>query len=102
MDPRIEHLTRVMECHCREVIDHDHPLSVEAVGGQDHLDFEVDGEPSDEGLITGAPGRPWTDPDGHTSVATGLKGEKPLQEAVTRRVLAADGSAMAGVGVPHD
>ena len=102
MDPRNERLTRVVECNGREVIDTDHPVPVEAAGSQEHLVFEVAGEPGDESLSIGAPGRPWTDPDGHTSVATGLEGEKPRQEAVTRVVLAADGSAMAGEGVPHD
>jgi len=102
MDPRIDRLTRVVECNGREVIDKDHAVPVEAVGSQETLVFEVDGEPGDEGLILGTPGRPWPDPHGHTCVATVLEFEKPFQEPVTPVVLAADGSAMAGEGVPHD
>jgi hypothetical protein len=102
MDPLIERLTRVVECNCREVIDNDHPVTVEAVGSQKTLVFEVDCQSGDEGLSIGAPGRPWTDPHGHTCVAAVLEFEKPRQEPVTRVVLAADESTMAGEGVPHD
>jgi hypothetical protein len=102
MDPRNERLTRVMECHCREVIDHDHPLSVEVVGSPEHLVFEVAGEPGDESLILGGPCRQGTAPHDHTRCAAVWKVETPRQEAVTRVVLAADGSALAGEGVPHD
>jgi hypothetical protein len=102
MDPRIDRLTRVVECNGRDVIDKDHPVPVEAVGSQETLVFEVDCEPGDEGLIIGAPCRPWTEPHGHTSVAAIWEFEKPRQEPVTRVGLAADESAMAGEGVGHD
>jgi hypothetical protein len=101
MDPRINCLTHIVECTCRAIIDSDHPLSVEAAGGQEHLVFEVDCQPGDEGLSIGAPGRPWTDPHGHTRVAAVLEGEKPLQAAVTRVVRDADESAMASTGGGH-
>src|SRR5882672_10637825 len=102
MDPLIDRLTRVVECNCREVIDNDHAVPVEAVGSQENLVCEVDCEPGDEGLIIGAPCRSWTDPHGHQRVDAVWTCEQPRQEAVTRVVLAADGSAMAGEGVPHD
>jgi hypothetical protein len=102
MDPRLNCLTPVVECTCRAIIDRGHPLSVEAAGGQEHLVFEVDGEPSDEGLILRGPCRQGTAPHGHTHLAAVWTCETPRQEAVTRVGLAADGSAMAGVGVPHD
>ncbi len=101
MNPLIDRLTRVVECTCREVINSGHPLSVEAVGGQEKLVFEVDCEPSDEGLIIGAPCRPWTAPHGHQRVAAVWTCEQPHQEPVTRVVLAADESAKAGKGVRH-
>jgi hypothetical protein len=102
MEPRINCLTHVVECTCRAIIDSGHPLSVEAAGGQEHLVFEVDGEPSDEGLILGGPCRQGTEPYGHKPFAAVLEGEQPRQAAVTRVVLAACESAMAGAGVPHD
>jgi hypothetical protein len=101
MDPRINCLTHVVECTCRAIIDSDHPLSVEAAGGQEHLVCEVDCQPGDEGLSIGAPGRPWTDPHGHTRVAAVLAGEQPLPAAGTIVLRAADASAMAGEGVGH-
>jgi hypothetical protein len=102
MDPLIDRLTRVVECNCREVIDNAHPVTVEAVSGQENLIFEVYCEPGDEGLIIGAPGRPWTDPPGNQRVGAVLEVEKPLQKAVTRVVLEAYESAMAGESVPND
>jgi len=101
MDPRIERLTRVVECNGRTVIEKDHPVPVEAVGGQGHLIFEVDCQPGDEGLSIGAPGRQGTEPYGHKLFAAVLEGEQPHQEAVTRVGLAADGSAMASTGGGH-
>jgi hypothetical protein len=101
MDPQIERLKRVMECHCREVIDHDHPLSVEVVGSPENLVFEVDCQPGDEGLSIGAPCRQGTEPYGHKPVPAVLEGEKPLQKPVTPVGLAADGSAMASEGGVH-
>jgi hypothetical protein len=101
MDPRLNCLTHVVEGTCRAIIDSGHPLSAEAAGGQEHLVFEVDGQPGDEGLSIGAPGRPWTDPHGHKPFAAVLEGEQPHQEPVTRVVRAADESAMTGEGVGH-
>jgi hypothetical protein len=101
MDPRIERLTHVVECNGRAIIDNGHPLSVEAAGGQEHLVCEVDCQPGDEGLLLGAPGRPWTDPHGHTRVAAVLEGEKPLPEAGTIVVPEADEAVMAGEGGGH-
>jgi hypothetical protein len=97
----IERSRKLIEYTCGEVIDDDHPLSVEAVGGSENLVFEVHGSPGDVGLIIGAPCGPWPDPQGHHRVAAALTGEQPLEEAVTRVVLAADTSAMAGEGVGH-
>ena len=102
MDPRIDRLTRVFECHGREVIDTDHPVPVGAVGGQETLVCDVDCQPGDEGLILGGPCRQGTEPDGHQPFAAVLAGEQPRQDAVTRVGLAAHGAAMAGEGVPHD
>jgi hypothetical protein len=93
--------TRV-EDTCRVVIDVEHPVPVEAVGGQEHRGFEGSGQPGDEGLILGAPGRQGTDPHGHQRVAAVLEGEKRLPAAVMRVVREADASAMAGEEVPHD
>jgi hypothetical protein len=87
---------------CREVLDTEHPLAVETVGGQEHLVFEVPCAPGDAGLILGAPGRPWPDPHGHQRVAAVLAAEQPLPEAGTRVGFEADESAMAGEGVPID
>ena len=92
-----DRLTRVVECNGREVIDQDHPVPVEAVGRQETLVCEVDCEPCDEGLILGAPCRQGTEPSGHKPFAAVLAGEQPRQDAVTRVVLAADDSAMAGM-----
>jgi len=86
---------------CREVIDADHPPSVEAVGGRENLLFEVHCSPGDAGLILGAPGRPWPDPHSHTRVAAVCKGGMPRQAAVTRVGFNADASARAGEAVPH-
>jgi hypothetical protein len=99
---RLERLTRVVECHCREVINEAHPLPVEAVGGQEHLVCEGDCQPDHEGLIIGAPYRQGSDSHGHARMAAVLDCEKPLQVAITRVVLTADEGAMVGEGVPHD
>jgi hypothetical protein len=93
--------TRV-EDTCGVVIDVEHPVSVEAVGGQKPLVFEGSCQPGDEGLMLGAPGRQGTDPHGHQRLAAVLAGEKPLPAAGTRVVRAADEAVMVGEGVPHD
>jgi hypothetical protein len=97
-----ERLKKLVTETCAAVIDDNHPLNVEAVGGQEHLVFQGSCAPGDEGLISGAPGRPWTEPHGHTRFAAVLDVEKPHQEAVTRGVHEADESAMTGEGVGHD
>jgi hypothetical protein len=100
MDPRLNGLTPVVECTCRAIIDRGHPLSVEAAGGEEHLVFEVDGEPDDEGLILAWPCHQGTAPHGHTRLTAVLACEKPFA-AVMRVVRDADESAMAGEGGGH-
>jgi hypothetical protein len=99
---RIERLRTLAEGNGREAIDGTHPLSVEAVGGQEPLIIEVCCEPGDMGLITGAPCRQGADPHGHQRLAAVLEGEKPFPAAVTRGMRQANASAMAGEGVGHD
>ena len=99
--PIIERFKKLVACTCRQVIGDDHPLSVDAVGGSEHIVCEVHCRPEDVGLILWAPGRPWPAPHGHMRVAAGLGWEKPLPAAVTGVVLGADASAMAGEGVGH-
>jgi hypothetical protein len=94
-------LQAVVAFHCRQVMDEDLPLPVEAVGGQEHVVFDVHGAPEDVGLGIGAPCGHGTDPHGTTQVAAGLGLEKPLQAAVTGVVLDADEAAMGGEGVGH-
>jgi hypothetical protein len=98
----IERLRKLVEYTCREIINDDHPLRVEAVGGSENLVFEGHCSPGDIGLIIGAPCQQCADPHGHTRVAAVLACETPLQEAVPRVVLEAYESAMAGQGVGHD
>jgi hypothetical protein len=95
-------LQKHIDHSCREVIDDEHPGTVEAVGGRANRGFDVSCEPGDEGLLLGAPGRQGTDPHGHTRVAAISEGEKRLPDAGTRVVREANASAMAGEGVPHD
>jgi hypothetical protein len=93
---------KLLEDTCQEVLDDDHPVPADAVGGQEHWGFEGSCEPGAEGLLLGVPGRQGTDPHGHQWFAAVLAGEKPLPAAVTRVVRETDASAMAGKGVPHD
>jgi hypothetical protein len=93
--------TRV-EDTCRVVIGVEHPVPVEAVGGQEPLIFEGSCQPGDEGLLLGALGRQGADPHGQQRLAAVLAAEKPLPAAGTRVVREADASAMASVGVGHD
>jgi hypothetical protein len=90
----IECFSKLDEGNGRAVVVDDHPLSLEAIGGQETLGFEVSCEP-------GVPGRLGIDPHRHTRVAAVLTGEKPLPAAVTRVVREADEPAMAGEGVGH-
>ena len=83
---RIERLKHLVEYNCREVIDAVYPPSVEAAGGSAMVVFEVHRHPSDVGLSTGAPGRPWSERHGHTRVAAVLACATPLQEAGTEGV----------------
>jgi hypothetical protein len=99
---RIEHLRKLVEGNGRAVIDGAKPQSVDAVGGQKPLVFEVSYERGDEDLILGAPGRQGAYPHGHQHFAAVLAAEKPLQAAGTRVVRAADESARAGAGAGHD
>jgi hypothetical protein len=99
---RIERIRTHAEGNGRAVIDGAKPQSVDAVGGQKPLVFDVACEPGDEGLILGTPCRQGADSHGHQRVAAVLAAEKPLPAAVTRVVLEVDASAMAGEGVGHD
>jgi uncharacterized protein len=54
---RIDRLKRVVELNCREVIDEAHVVTVEAVGGQENVVFEVHCNPEDVGLIIGRHGK---------------------------------------------
>jgi hypothetical protein len=98
---RIERLRTRAEGNGRAVIDGAKPPSVDAVGGQKPLVFEVSCEPGDESLILGAPCQQWIAPHGYQRVAAVLTGEKPLPEAVMRVVRDADASAITGEGVGH-
>jgi hypothetical protein len=98
---RIARLHQLVEDNGQAVIADGHPLTVDAIGGAEHLLFEVSSRPGNEGLMLGAPGRQGTDPHGHTHVAAVLADEKPLPATVTIVVRAADESAMAGEGVGH-
>jgi hypothetical protein len=98
---RIARLHQPVEDHGQAVIADGHPLTVDAIGGAEHLLFEVSCEPGNEGLIIGAPWRQGTDPHGHQRFAAVLAGVNPLQAAVTRVVHDAYESAMAGEGVGH-
>jgi hypothetical protein len=95
-------LPKLVEDHCRAVIDDGHDLTVEAIHAPEKHLLEVSSHLCDEGLLLGAPGRPGADPHGHQCVAAVLAAEKPLPAAGTRVVREADESAMAGEGVPHD
>jgi hypothetical protein len=95
-------LQTLIEDTCRVVIDVEHPVPVEAVGGQKPLVFEGSCEPGDEGQIPGAPCRQRTNPHRTKRFPAVSEGEKPLPAAGTRVVCEADASAMAGEGVGHD
>jgi hypothetical protein len=95
-------LPKLVEDTCRAVVDDGHDLTVEAIQDPEKRVRAVSSQPGDEGLILGAPGRQGADPHGHRCVAAVLAGEKPLPAAGTRVMRAANASAMAGEGVPHD
>ena len=76
--------------NCREVIDDEHPVPVDAVGGQEGRGFAASCKPGDEGLISRAPGRQRIDPHGHQPFA-----------AVMRVMRDSDESAMASTGGGH-
>jgi hypothetical protein len=94
-------LQKHIDHSCREVIDDEHPVPVDTVGGQENRAFEGSSHPGDEGLLLGAPGREGADPHGHQRVAAVLAGEKPLPAAVTGVVRDADEAVMVGKGVGH-
>jgi predicted RNA-binding protein YlqC (UPF0109 family) len=54
---RIDRVKRVVELNCGEVIDPDHDVRVDAVGGQENVLFEVHCEPGDVSLIIGRNGK---------------------------------------------
>jgi uncharacterized protein len=57
MDELIQRLKKVVEFNCQEVIDPDHTVSVECVGGAENLLFEISCAQEDVGLIIGRQGR---------------------------------------------
>ena len=57
MDELIYRLRGVVEFNCREVIDPDHSLHVDCVGGAENLLFEITCSQEDVGLIIGRQGR---------------------------------------------
>jgi hypothetical protein len=98
---RIARLHQLVEDHGQAVIADGQPLTVDVIGGAEHLLFEVSSQPGHEGLMLGAPGRQGIDPHGHTRVAAVLAGEPRLPIAVMRVVHEADEAVMAGEGVGH-
>jgi hypothetical protein len=98
---RTGQLQKLVENTCREVLDEDHLVTVETVGGQEPLVFEGSSQPGNEGLLLGTPGRHGTDLHGHTRSAAVLACEKPLPAAVTTVVCDANEAAMTGEGVGH-
>jgi hypothetical protein len=95
-------LHKHVEHSCRAVIDDDYPVLIEVVGGQEHPGFEGSCQPSDEGLLLGAPGRQGADPHGRQRLGAVLEVEKPFPKAVTRGMRQANASAIAGKAAPHD
>lgn len=57
MDALIARLTRVVEFNCQEVIDENHSVTVECIGGAENLLFEISCDQSDVGLVIGRNGR---------------------------------------------
>jgi predicted RNA-binding protein YlqC (UPF0109 family) len=57
MEQLIDRLKRLVEFHCREVIDPDHEVTVACVGGAENLLFEISCLQDDVGLIIGRNGR---------------------------------------------
>ena len=96
-----ERVRQWVQSTCQQVIDDDHPLQVDTVGGQEHRVFEGHCLPEDIGLRIGAPCSHGTDRHGTTHVATVFGLEKPHPEAVTGVGLAAAMSATAGEGGEH-
>lgn len=56
MDQLIERLRTLVETNCREILDEDHLLCVDAVGGSENVVFEVHCDKADIGLIIGKNG----------------------------------------------
>ncbi len=57
METLIERLKQVVEFNCQQVMDEDHVVTVECVGGSENLLFEIFCDKSDVGLIIGKNGR---------------------------------------------
>jgi predicted RNA-binding protein YlqC (UPF0109 family) len=57
MDTTIERLRCLVEANCRAIVDDEHPIHVEAIGGAENLLFEVQCDPGDVGLLIGRNGR---------------------------------------------
>jgi hypothetical protein len=101
MDVLIDRRQHLVETTCLAMIDDGHQRDVSTVVAKEHVVIEVYRQAGDEGLIISAPCRPWTDPHGHQRFAAVMAWEQPRQEAVTKIVLEADGSAMAREEVGH-
>ena len=97
---RIARLHQLVEDHGQAVIADGHPLTVDAIGGAEHLLFEVSSHPGHEGLLLGTPCHQGADPHGHQRLTAVLACEKPFA-AVMRVVRDADESAMASTGGGH-
>ena len=57
MEALIARLKHVVEFNCGEVIDPDHTVTVECIGGAENLLFEISCIQADVGLIIGRNGR---------------------------------------------
>lgn len=57
MDDTIKRLKGLVEVACRSMIDDDHPLNVEVIGGAENILLEIRCDKSDVGLLIGRNGR---------------------------------------------
>jgi hypothetical protein len=100
--PLTTRLQNLPAAHCGPVLDDAHPVTVVAIGGQEHWGFEGACAPGDKGLLLRTPCRHGTDLHGHQPFAAVLVGEKPLPADVTRVVRGGDEPIMAGEGAVRD
>jgi len=57
MDHLVERLKKLVLENCQAVIDENHPLTVESVGGSENIIFEVHCDKDDVGLVIGRNGK---------------------------------------------